>query len=124
MPREAKKSDLARTLRKKDVPAEQLLWRALRNRALGGFKFRRQHPIGQYVVDFACIPCKIVVESDGESHLSSRKRDGKRTEFLEANGWLVIRFWNTEVFGELASVKEAIYRECVRRFDSRTPPSP
>src|SRR5262249_54789743 len=112
------------SLRKKEVPAEQLLWRALRNRALGGLKFRRQHPIGPYVVDFACVLCKVAVEAEGESHLSSRRHDQKRTAFLESAGWRVLRYWNTEIFGELAAVKEAIYRKCVARSNSPPSPSP
>ena len=124
MAREPKQTDLARSLRKKLVPAEQLLWRALRNRALGGFKFRRQFPIGPYVVDFACVSCKVVVEADGESHLTSQRRDRQRTVLLDAEGWQVLRFWNTEVYEDLDAVKEAIYRACVSRLEMDMPPSP
>jgi very-short-patch-repair endonuclease len=108
----------ARSLRKRTVPAEALLWRALRNRALGGFKFRRQHPVGPYVVDFACAACRIVVEVDGETHLSRSRADAQRTAHIEAEGWRVLRFWNTEVYDELDAVKEAIYRQCVSQAGS------
>jgi very-short-patch-repair endonuclease len=121
MARSPKKIQLARTLRKDSVPAEALLWKALRNRALGGFKFRRQHPIGRYVADFACVECKIAVELDGETHLPRKDADQKRTEILQADGWCVMRFWNNEIYDKLDPVKEAIYQMCVRRG---TPPSP
>ena len=104
---------LARSLRQRLVPAERLLWRALRNRALGGFKFRRQHPVGKYVVDFACVECNIIVEVDGESHLTTKRKDAVRTSFLESEGWCVLRYWNTEVYDELEAVREAIYHQCV-----------
>jgi very-short-patch-repair endonuclease len=89
------------------------LWAALRNRTLVGFKFRRQHPIGVYVVDFACAECKVVLEVDGESHLDNRRYDEQRTKEIELEGWLVMRFWNTEVYDEFESVIEAIYRTCL-----------
>jgi very-short-patch-repair endonuclease len=91
---------------------------------LAGFKFRRQHPVAPYIVDFACVACKLVVELDGESHLCSKAKDEKRTLFLESEGWQVLRFWNTEVFDELESVKEAIYQACVKRAPRAKGPSP
>jgi adenine-specific DNA-methyltransferase len=102
-------------LRKQPVPAEALLWKAVRNRALAGFKFRRQHPIGPCIVDFACVECKLCVELDGVSHLPRKEEDEKRSKCLETAGWSVIRFWNTEAFDELEAVKEAIYSQCVAR---------
>ncbi len=120
----AKPIRLAQSLRKSAVPAETVLWKALRSRALAGFKFRRQHPIGTYVVDFACLACKIVVELDGVSHLSRQKVDLQRTQVLEAAGWCVMRFWNNEVYADLEPVKEAIYRQCVSRSAVIEPPSP
>jgi very-short-patch-repair endonuclease len=110
---------MARSLRKSTVPAEALLWKALRNRALGGFKFRRQHPLGPYIVDFACVECKLAVELDGLSHLTHRKVDKERALFLENEGWLLMRFWNTEVYDGLDPVKEAIYQHCVARSGSK-----
>jgi very-short-patch-repair endonuclease len=115
MARNPKRIRLAQSLRKQKVPAEALLWKALRNRALGGCKFRRQHPIGPFVVDFACVECKVVVEVDGETHLSRREDDERRSDFLRTEGWCVLRYWNTEVYDELESVKEAIYRMCEQR---------
>jgi very-short-patch-repair endonuclease len=115
MTRSKKPIERARSLRHDSVPAEIRLWRVLRNRISGGFKFRRQHPIGPYVVDFACLKCKLAVEVDGESHLATRAHDEQRTRFQDAAGWKVIRFWNTEVYEDLEPVQEAIYQECLRR---------
>ena len=114
MTRSTKRINLARSLRKRDVPAEALLWKALRNRVLASFKFRRQHPIGPYVVDFACVASKVVVELDGESHLVKRTTDAVRAKFLETEGWQVLRFWNPEVYDDLETVKEAIYEACAK----------
>ena len=124
MARDRRRIRLAQSLRKKVVPAEALLWKALRNRALAGFKFCRQHPIGPYVVDFVCVECKLVVELDGVSHLPRKNADQERTRFLEAAGWYVMRFWNTEVYEDLEPVKEALYRQCVARRTLGGPPSP
>ena len=115
MARGPKRIPLARSLRKRPVPAEALLWKVLRNRTLAGYKFRRQHPIGPFVVDFACVECKLVVELDGPSHLPRKEPDALRSQFLETEGWSVIRFWNTDIYEHLEPVKEAIYRECVAR---------
>lgn len=124
MPRKPKPINLARSLRQRDVPAEALLWRVLRNRAFAGFKFRRQHPIGTYVVDFACVACKVAIEVDGPTHLRTRRGDTKRATFLATEGWHVLRVWNTEVYDELESVKEAIYQLCASRSEVLKPPSP
>ena len=124
MARPPKRVDHAKQMRQNAVPAETLLWKALRNRALGGFKFRRQHPIGTYVVDFACVECKVLVEADGESHLTRAAADQQRTRFLISEGWSVLRFWNTQIYDELDAVKEAIYAECLRRARPKEPPSP
>src|SRR5262245_49634686 len=102
-----RKTETARSLRKADVPAQTRLWRALRNRALDGFKFRRQHPITPYFADFACVECLLVVELDGESHLTAKVTDERRTSHLQSKGWQVIRFWNTEVYDDLEAVVEA-----------------
>ena len=124
MSRKPKPIERARALRQAEVPAERRLWRVLRNRALAGFKLRRQHPIAGYVVDFACVGCKLVVEIDGESHLERRWEDETRTKAIEAEGWRVVRYWNTEVYDELEAVMEAIYRECVGRSAAAQPPHP
>lgn len=114
MASDRKRIDRARALRQSDVPAEALLWKALRNRALGGFKFRRQHPIGHYFADFACVECQLVIELDGETHLGRHTKDEGRTRFFESQGWRVQRFWNTQVYDELEAVKEAIGALCLQ----------
>jgi very-short-patch-repair endonuclease len=119
MSRDAKKRDRARQLRRELTPAERILWREVRNRRFAGFKFRRQHPIGSFFADFACCECWLIVELDGETHLGREDRDEERTRFLQAQGWLVLRFWNTQVYEELEDVSEAIYRACVGRIRGR-----
>ncbi len=115
MARSDKRTNLARSFRKRDIPCERLLWNALRGRALGGFKFGRQHPIGPYVVDLACVACKVIVELDGETHVGNEAADANRTVFLDSEGWCVVRFWNSAIHDDLESVKEAIYQLCVQR---------
>jgi very-short-patch-repair endonuclease len=86
--------------------AERILWRHLRNRALG-VTFRRQHPIEPYVADFACLTAHLVIEVDGGQHAGS-ERDLVRAAFLKGEGFRVLRFWNNEVLGNTASVLEVI----------------
>jgi very-short-patch-repair endonuclease len=86
MARKRNRVPMARSLRQQPVPTQGLLWKILRNRKLGGFKFRRQHPIGIYLADFACSECKVVVETDGESHLTTQTQDKERTRFLHGEG--------------------------------------
>jgi very-short-patch-repair endonuclease len=93
----------ARVLRKSMTDAERKLWSLLRDRQLDGHKFRRQHPLGSYVLDFACLEQKLVVEVDGGQHAES-ERDRQRTAWLEAQGWRVIRFWNNDVLSNPESV--------------------
>ncbi|MBF0246453.1 MAG: endonuclease domain-containing protein, partial [Alphaproteobacteria bacterium] len=83
----------ARTLRANMTEAETRLWSLLRARRLGGRKFRRQHPIGPYILDFACVDCRLAIEADGGQHANA-KADERRTDFLQARCWSVLRFWN------------------------------
>ncbi|HEX4260428.1 MAG TPA: endonuclease domain-containing protein [Acetobacteraceae bacterium] len=99
----------ARAMRREATPAERALWRGLQARRLGGLKFRRQVPIGPFVVDFYCPEAKLVIEVDGETH-ADPSADADRTAFLEARGMGVIRFWNNEVLGNLEGVLEGIAR--------------
>lgn len=98
----------ARLLRKNQTDAEKILWQKLRNRGLNGYKFRRQVPVGPYVADFLCEGSKLIVEVDGGQHAENREYDQYRDEFLHANGYKVVRFWNTEVMGNMDGVLEAI----------------
>jgi len=95
-------------LRKQMTPAERLLWERLRDRRAAGFKFRRQHAIGPYVVDFYCAERRLVIEVDGGIHRATRQADAGRTMMLEERGCKVLRFANDQVLGETDSVVESI----------------
>jgi very-short-patch-repair endonuclease len=101
---------LAQELRKKSTDAEMYLWSLLRNRKFHGFKFRRQHPIGGYIVDFICHERKLVIELDGNQHKENFCYDQERTAYLEKLGYKVLRFWNNALFKETSHVLEAIYQ--------------
>ena len=101
------KTAFARSLRSNETEEEYFLWSDLRNRRLNGFKFARQIPIGPYVADFICRERHLIVELDGGQH-SEKDQDRKRTEWLNANGYSVIRFWNNEVRFERTAVLETI----------------
>ena len=107
--------DAARELRhsRRATPAEQLLWEAVRDRRLDGLKFRRQHPIGPFVVDFCCASCRLVVELDGEVHDDPEcaAQDKVRAALLEAHGYRLLRFHNKEILFGLPAVLESIARE-------------
>ena len=101
----------ARTLRKHQTDAETLLWYLLRDRNFCGFKFRRQHPVAPYILDFYCHEAQLGIELDGGQHNEGAKQDEdkERTEFLKGQGIKVIRFWNSEVLGETEEVLERVY---------------
>lgn len=103
----------ARALRKEMTRAEKLLWQELRNKKLKGFKFRRQHPISFYIVDFYCHKLKLVIEVDGLYHDNEEQqiKDKKRTAAIERHGLHIIRFTNEEVFTNLKGVLEKIELE-------------
>jgi very-short-patch-repair endonuclease len=101
----------AKQLRKIPTDAENLLWRHLQRRQIEGFKFRRQQPIGKYIVDFVCLTKKIVIEIDGGQHAVYKENDRIRDAWLRANGFSVLRFWNTELFENLEGVLETIRNE-------------
>jgi very-short-patch-repair endonuclease len=101
----------ARTLRRNATEAETKLWQFLRNRRLGGLKFRRQATIGYHVVDFLCAEKRLVVELDGGQH--TPERDAARTARLEGAGYRVTRFWNNDALGNTDAVLEAILREAM-----------
>jgi len=105
----------ARSLRRNATEAEKLLWRHLRNRELGGFKFRRQVQIDHYIVDFLCPLARLIIELDGGQHNS--EVDAARTAFLEGQGFRVIRFWNNDVMKDIDNVIRAI----IQAMDSERP---
>jgi very-short-patch-repair endonuclease len=101
-----------RSLRTNMTDAEHLLWQSLRRKQLNGHRFRRQHPIGRYIADFACIEQKMAIELDGGQHQDQLVYDQARSTFLQAQGWHVLRFWNNDVLnnidGVLASIAERL----------------
>ena len=101
-------ADRARQLRKNPTNSESALWSEIRRRQLGGHRFRRQHPIGMYIVDFVCLESHLVVELDGGQHQASVEYDSARSTYLNGRGFSVLRFWNNQVFAEIDGVKEAI----------------
>ena len=102
----------ARELRQSQTPAEDKLWYRVRDRRLGGYKFRRQHPIGRLIVDFYCAETGLVIEIDGDTHTEQAEYDTARTEWLEAQGYQVIRFKNQEALRNLEAVVERILAVC------------
>jgi very-short-patch-repair endonuclease len=101
-------TELARDLRRRSTDAEQVLWEALRGRKLEGHKFRRQHPLGPYVVDFWCPEHALVVELDGPIHDQLAGHDPERTAEIESHGYQVVRFRNDDVLNNLDSVLQRI----------------
>ena len=101
----------AKRLRRNSTDAEKTLWRHLRNKRLLGYKFRRQAPIGQYIVDFVCFSQNLVVELDGGQHPAQANYDAERTKWLRSRGFRVLRFWDNEALGDVDSVLERIMQE-------------
>src|SRR5829696_74245 len=114
-------TDQARHLRANLTQAERRLWSALRRQALGA-RFRRQVPLGPYVVDFACPTRRLVVEVDGGQHLEN-PADVQRDAWLQANGFRVLRFWNHEVLANLEGVLTVILAALGGGSDGAAPPS-
>ena len=102
--------DFARQLRQQSTDAETLLWYLVRDRRLGGFKFRRQHPLPPYVADFYCHEAKLCIELDGGKHAEQQKYDAERDAALQAQGIRTIRFWNNQLLTETETVLQAIWQ--------------
>jgi very-short-patch-repair endonuclease len=111
--------NLSRTLRQRQTHAERFLWAKLRNRQLKGVKFRRQQPLGPYIVDFISFEKKIIVEVDGGQHNTpspypspvegeGKTRDRERDAWLKERGYLVLRFWNNDLLANMDGVLEKI----------------
>jgi very-short-patch-repair endonuclease len=100
----------ARRLRKNLTDAERRLWSKLRRRQLDGFRFRRQAPLGIYFVDFLCLEERLIIEVDGGQHAIEQAADGKRTTWLDGEGFRVLRFWNNDVLANTDGVIETILR--------------
>src|SRR5215218_143842 len=107
----------AREWRRSNIPAESKLWQCLRNRQLGGFKFRRNQPLAPFIADFFCAELGLIIELDGASHGPRLSYDAARTVRLERDGHAVLRFLNEDVFHYLDAVLEAILAECLMRSE-------
>jgi len=114
---------LQRALRNNMSDAEQALWHLLRCRQISGLKFRRQHPFGDYILDFVCLENKLVIEVDGGQHGRQAEYDENRTQKLQMAGFRVLRFWNNDVLKEIESVREKIWL-VVEELQSHPPPNP
>jgi very-short-patch-repair endonuclease len=102
----------ARELRKEPTPAEKVIWEQLRDKRLGGFKFRRQAPMGRFIADFYCPACKLIVEIDGDIHDNQIEEDILRTKEMESFGYRVIRFRNEEILSNIKLVLNKILDAC------------
>jgi very-short-patch-repair endonuclease len=115
---------LAKNLRKRSTDAERYLWKHLRSKQIEGLKFRRQEPIGKYIVDFVCYEKALVVEVDGGQH--SEERDADRDSWLRSQGFKVLHFWNHEVLANIEAVLEVVWQSCIesdlRGHPPLTPP--
>ena len=113
----------ARKLRRNSTDVERLLWRALRE-SNPSLKFRRQHPIGRHIADFACPARKLVIELDGGQHAEQASADAARTAELARHGHRVIRFWNGDILSNLEGVSESIRQELERPTSPQPSPPP
>jgi len=103
----------AKELRRNSTDAERLLWRRLKARQLDGLKFRRQEQIGRFIVDFVCYEKGIIVEADGSHHALEKEKDEERTQWLNSQGFMVLRFWNHEILTNIEGVLEVIRLRCL-----------
>jgi len=108
----------ARYLRRNSTDAEVVLWKRLRNRKFTGYKFRRQHVVGDFIIDFYCAAAKLAIEVDGGGHAAMRQAayDAHRTSMLEGRGIRVLRFWNHDVLQQTGAVLEEIFRVLSERI--------
>ncbi|MGZ5988765.1 MAG: endonuclease domain-containing protein [Rhizomicrobium sp.] len=109
---ENKSRRFAKELRRRMTDAEVILWSRLRRKTLLRHKFRRQHPIGNYIADFACVLGRLVIEVDGATHSSEAEmaHDAERDAFMRERGWRIVRVTNNDVYERLEDVLEAIFR--------------
>lgn len=117
------KNRIQRTLRRNMTDSEKLLWQKLRGCQIKNYKFRRQHPFSDYILDFVCLEAKLVIELDGGQHNESVK-DVLRDQALAKAGFRVMRFWNNQVMTELDAVVEKIWLEIEKSTPPPSPPSP
>ena len=113
----------ARELRRERNEIEERLWARLRRRQLGGFKFVTQMPVSGFHPDFLCRELRLVVELDGSQHAVNSAYDERRTRVLERNGHTVLRFWNSDILGNMEGVLQTILAECERLAETAPPPA-
>lgn len=101
-------TNMARMLRKGSTNAEKILWQHLRGRQLEGYKFRRQQPVGPYIVDFVNFEERVVIELDGGQHAINKDSDKNRDAWLKGEGFKVLRFWNNDIFENLEGILEVV----------------
>ena len=101
----------SKNLRQNATEAEQILWKYLRAKQLNNLKFKRQQPIGRYIVDFVCFEKYMVIEIDGGQHSLEKSKDNERDEYLKSQCFNVLRFWNNEVLTNIEGVLEIIKNE-------------
>jgi very-short-patch-repair endonuclease len=102
----------AKDLRRSSTDAERLLWRHLKAKQLGGLKFRRQEQIGRFIVDFVCYEKSLIIEADGGQHAQEMEKDAERTNWLNSQGFTVLRFWNNEILINTTGVLTTIKLHC------------
>jgi len=113
-----------RELRKNLTEAERLLWKNIRLRQIAGYKFRRQQPIGEYIVDFLCFEKRLIVEVEGGQHAEEMAYDSKRDEWLSSQGFSILRFWNHQVLKEIEAIKEMIHKSLGEKHYPHLNPPP
>lgn len=103
-------------MRKRSTKEERFLWRHLKSKQLEGLKFRRQQPIGNFIVDFVCFEKKIIIELDGGQHtnITEEMKDKSRDKWLKEQGFKVLRFWNNDVFKNINGILEVIIENCFK----------
>ena len=113
----------ARKLRRSSTEVERILWYRIRDKQIEDFRFRRQRPIGKYIVDFVCLDAMLIIEVDGGQHADAVLADAARTRFLESLGYRVLRFWNNEVIENLEGVLERIREALLQPANSNPTPT-
>jgi len=111
----------ARELRKNATDCERLLWLHLRAGRLQGFKFKRQQPLGNYIVDFVCFQTRLIVEADGGQHNEQIEYDTRRDNWLRSQGFNVLRFWNNDILANTEAVLATILKACMDYVDTPSP---
>ncbi|MHB8092509.1 MAG: endonuclease domain-containing protein [Syntrophales bacterium] len=115
-------TDAAKELRRSSTDAERLLWQRLKAKQLKGLKFRRQEQIGRFIADFVCYEKSIIIEADGGQHALEKEKDAERTQWLNSQGFTVLRFWNNEILTNIDGVMEAIRMQCETPLPDPLPP--